>query len=127
MILNELLEFILVGLGAFLGGCLRGMLGDTFNNKYSRYPWGTLLANVIGCFLIGIIAAKLEDKTLTNLSNLLLAVGFCGGLTTFSTFSLEVYQLLVKKKLCITWSYWIGTTLLCLTCVRLGMLSYHMM
>ena len=124
---NMLLGFSLVGFGAFFGGCLRGMLGGVFNTEESPYPWGTLLANLIGCYLIGIITAMVADKTLTNYANLWLSIGFCGGLTTFSTFSLEVYQQFLKRESHIAWLYWIGSTLLCLIFVFLGAFSHHIL
>lgn len=124
--LNVLVTASLVGVGAFFGGCLRGILAEIFNHPQAKYPYGTLFANVLGCFLIGIIAAKVSDQTLTSLGSALLATGFCGGLTTFSTFTLEVYQLFSKEKALRASTYWLGTTLLCLLCVLFGIAVYHL-
>ena len=59
-----------------------------------RFPWGTLVANVIGCFVIGILAVVIIDKQILGPQwRLFLITGFLGALTTFSAFSLEAIQL----------------------------------
>ena len=71
-----------------LAGWVYGALGTNF-------PYGTLLVNLIGCFLIGFLAALSEEKFLLGPeARLLLMVGFCGAFTTFSTFMLETANLL---------------------------------
>ncbi len=60
-------------------------------------PWGTLVVNVLGCFLIGAIVTLIARHTTDNSSHwalLLLSTGFCGGFTTFSSFALEGIQLI---------------------------------
>lgn len=60
----------------------------------SHFPWGTLIANVIGCILIGVLAVIIVEKQLLGPQwRLLLITGFLGALTTFSAFSLEAIQL----------------------------------
>ena len=115
-----ILEFCLAGVGAFFGGCLRALLSDVFNKKDDAYPYGTFLANIIGSFLVGIFLGMVSDKGLSQTSNVLLITGFCGGLTTFSTFSSEVYQFFVERKDSKAWTYWIGSCILCILCVFIG-------
>ena len=82
------LLFIFVG-GGF-GSVLRYAIGKWLNATENGMPYGTFAANVLGSLLIGIIlglAAK--NETLSQNSILLLATGFCGGFTTFSTFAYE--------------------------------------
>ena len=79
-----------------LGGCLGALCryGITLMSTRfidSRFPWGTLLANLVGCFLIGVIFALAERSTLVSPSTrLLIMTGFLGALTTFSTYALEM-------------------------------------
>ncbi|MFS1663836.1 fluoride efflux transporter CrcB [Streptococcus sp. zg-JUN1979] len=114
-------EFCLAGVGAFFGGCLRALLADVFNQKKDSYPYGTLLANLIGSLLVGIFLGIVATKGMSNASNVLLITGFCGGLTTFSTFSLEVYQLFANRHDQRAIIYWIGSCVLCICCVFLGL------
>ncbi|MDG1039359.1 MAG: fluoride efflux transporter CrcB [Polaribacter sp.] len=88
-------QLLLVFIGGGFGSALRFLFGKFLNNSETGIPYGTFLANVLGSLLIGIIlgyAAKSE--TLTQNHTLLLATGFCGGFTTFSTFAYENHVLL---------------------------------
>lgn len=83
-------QLLIVFLGGGIGSILRFLLGKHFNSASTGIPWGTFTANILGSFLIGIIlgfAAKYN--TLSENQTLLLATGFCGGFTTFSTFAYE--------------------------------------
>jgi len=83
-------NILLVFVGGGFGSVLRYLIGNYLNTSYSGIPYGTLAANVLGSCLIGIIlglAAK--NDTLSQSHTLLLATGFCGGFTTFSTFAYE--------------------------------------
>jgi len=88
--------FLITGAGGFLGSGIR-YLSQRFIAHYLpvSFPYGTLLINITGSFLIGIIFA-LGDKSriLSPDMRMFLAVGFCGGFTTFSSFSLDSYGLL---------------------------------
>lgn len=90
-----MLKFLVVMLGCALGGAFRYLI-STYMNKFLDFPIGTLSVNIIGCFLIGLIATFLTEK-MENPSpyiSLFLTVGFLGGLTTFSSFSNETLYLL---------------------------------
>ncbi|MCH3882866.1 MULTISPECIES: fluoride efflux transporter CrcB [Tenacibaculum] len=83
-------QLFLVFIGGGFGSVLRFIIGKWLNNSENGIPYGTFAANILGSLLIGIIlglAAK--NNTLTENSTLLLATGFCGGFTTFSTFAYE--------------------------------------
>lgn len=83
-------QIILVFLGGGFGSVLRFLVGKSFNNPVSGIPWGTFVANILGSLLIGLIlglAAK--SQSLSQNQTVLLATGFCGGFTTFSTFAYE--------------------------------------
>jgi CrcB protein len=83
-------QIVFVFIGGGFGSVLRYVIGKWLNNSESGIPYGTFVANILGSLLIGIIlgyAAK--NDTLSQHSTLLLATGFCGGFTTFSTFAYE--------------------------------------
>ncbi len=83
-------QLVLVFLGGGVGSALRFILGKYFNSSENGIPYGTFATNIIGSLLIGIILglASKNDSLTTN-QTLLLATGFCGGFTTFSTFAYE--------------------------------------
>lgn len=83
-------QLILVFIGGGFGSIARFLLAKYFNSTANGIPYGTFIANILGSLLIGLIlgfAAK--NDTLTQNQTLLLATGFCGGFTTFSTFAYE--------------------------------------
>lgn len=85
-----------VTLGGAIGSASRYALSYAVQSRvHSGYPWGTLLVNVTGSFLVGLIMRyALAGQALSAETRLLLTVGFCGGYTTFSTFSYETARLL---------------------------------
>ena len=87
-------QLFFVFIGGGLGSVLRYIIGRYLNQTGSGFPLGTFTANILGSLLIGIIiglAAK--NNTLSQNQTLLLATGFCGGFTTFSTFAYENHVL----------------------------------
>lgn len=80
----------LVFLGGGLGSVLRYLLSSFLNNSETGIPYGTFLANIVGSLLIGLILGiAMKNQNLSQEAVLLLATGFCGGFTTFSTFAYE--------------------------------------
>ena len=83
-----------VGIGAALGAWLRWALGLLYNSLFPAIPPGTLLANLIGAYVIGCaVGAFTQWPAIAPEWRLLIVTGFCGGLTTFSTFSAEISAL----------------------------------
>lgn len=82
---------LLAGSGSFIGGVLRYLTQLMFSKFYSgSIPMGTLVVNIIGSFLIGVIFALSEKSDIISQeTKIFLAVGICGGFTTFSSFSIE--------------------------------------
>lgn len=84
------MKYLIIFLGGGFGSVLRYVISRYLNNFETNIPYGTLLVNIIGSFLIGImIGLTLKNNLLTQNQTLFLAVGFCGGFTTFSTFAYE--------------------------------------
>lgn len=87
-------NFILVFIGGGLGSGLRYILSK-YLNASTLIPYGTLIANIGGSLILGIaLGWAIKTNNLSTPTNLLISVGFCGGFTTFSTFSFENYALL---------------------------------
>lgn len=83
-------QLFLVFIGGGFGSILRFLLGKWFNSTTDGIPYGTFAANILGSLLIGIIlGVAAKNDSLTQNQTLLLATGFCGGFTTFSTFAYE--------------------------------------
>ena len=86
-------NLLLVGLGGATGSMLRYLCQRAWN---SQFPYGTLIVNLAGCFLIGLLWGSLKEGETQK--RLLLATGFCGGFTTFSAFTQESMQLLMENR-----------------------------
>lgn len=86
---------LIVGLGSALGGILRYLLFKVTNNSESFFHVGTLLANIIGCFVLGLIVGFVDHGYgLSNNLKSFLVMGVCGGFTTFSTFINDSFGML---------------------------------
>jgi CrcB protein len=86
---------LLVFVGGAIGAPTRYLLDRLVQARHPwRFPLGTLAVNVIGCFLLGVLAASAASSQ----QHALLGTGFCGGLTTFSTFSVETVELLHGRR-----------------------------
>ncbi|PSF05150.1 fluoride efflux transporter CrcB [Marinobacter fuscus] len=84
-----------VSVGAIIGANLRWLLGLWLNSSYHAIPWGTLVANLAGGWLVGLLMAFFSQSTsLAPEWRLFAVTGLCGALTTFSTFSLEMFAAL---------------------------------
>jgi CrcB protein len=91
--------FLAVGIGAAFGAWMRWGLGHWLNAVYPAIPLGTLAANLLGGYLIGVaLAFFAQHPGLPPEWRLFLITGLLGGLTTFSTFSAEVYTLIARSQ-----------------------------
>ena len=85
---------LLVALGAAVGAPLRYLTDRLVQARHdSVFPWGTLAVNTVGSFLLGLLAAGLSAHGLPPQAMAVLGVGFCGALTTYSTFGYETVRL----------------------------------
>jgi len=91
-----MLQFILVAVGGAIGSLLRYYVGlSAVRVAGPNFPWGTLTVNIVGCFLIGLIAEMITLKYGEAVPlRLLLITGFLGGFTTFSAFFLDTIVLM---------------------------------
>jgi fluoride exporter len=116
--------YLCVLIGAAIGGVGRyGLSGVIANWTGATFPWGTLIVNVTGCFVIGVFDTLTgPDGIFLVPANLrvLVMVGICGGYTTFSSFSLETLNLARNGEWVASGAYILASTAFCLIGVWLG-------
>lgn len=120
------MTYLLVAIGSALGGVGRFWLSGLIANRFGQsFPWGTLIVNVTGSFIIGFIGALAVpdgrmSSRMRSFSTEFLMIGVCGGYTTFSSFSLQTLNLARDGE----WLYAGGNVMLsvflCLVAVWLG-------
>lgn len=113
------MNFVYVALGGALGAILRYAL--SLVTVKIDFPLMTFLTNLIGAFLIGLIAGTAVKKNMNQNLVLFLKTGFCGGFTTFSTFSLEAFNLLESGAYVTAGLYILLSLVCCIAGVALGM------
>ncbi|MCG9972959.1 fluoride efflux transporter CrcB [Christiangramia crocea] len=119
-------NLILVFIGGGLGSSLRYLI-SRYLNASSLIPYGTFLVNILGSLLLGaILGWAIKTNTLNHPTNLILGVGFCGGFTTFSTFSFENYSLLKSGDYLSFSIYFFGSLFLGILAVLIGILIAKM-
>ena len=93
-------NLLFIGIGGFIGSIARYLIGNPLNiSTASSLPIGTLLVNIIGSFIIGLIIGLDHRFLLPSPWKLFLTTGVCGGFTTFSAFSIETVGLLQEQKI----------------------------
>ena len=116
------MTLLLIALGGAAGSVLRYLLGGRAQHFAPHgFPLGTLFVNVVGCFLVGILIRQFMNIQTHNYLRALLVVGFCGGFTTFSTFSMETVGLIEGGEYSSAIGYIALSITLCLTATFAGM------
>lgn len=113
-----MINCICVGAGGFIGAVLRYLISQLPLGTTGGFPYKTLFINILGAFLIGLIAAyTLKGHPADPRFILFLKVGICGGFTTFSTFALESMDLMQRGSVATAVIYIVLSVLLCLAAV----------
>lgn len=114
---------LLVGIGGFFGSIARyGVKILTDKYLYSNFPFGTFLVNILGCFIIGLLFGMVQRQQLDNTSWLIVATGFCGAFTTFSTFALETNVLMADRQSVMAMGYVLASLVLGILLCRVGII-----
>jgi len=122
--MNMIKDIVLVGIGSGLGGICRYLISLLMSQVRSGFPWGTFVVNVAGCLLIGLLwGVTSRTHNLSPSFSLFLMVGFCGGFTTFSTFSKEGLSLLQADNYLLFTLYVLVSVALGLAAVGLGYIA----
>jgi CrcB protein len=88
-------ELAAIFAGGAVGAVLRALVGDALPRSAGAWPWATLLVNVAGAFLLGLLITRLQERLPpSTYRRPLLGTGLCGGLTTFSTMQVELLDML---------------------------------
>ena len=118
----NILSILMVGIGGFVGSCSRYMLTIMFEKSNAEFPFGTLMSNVIAALLIGfIIGMERQSPVLSHNVKLFLTTGLLGGLSTFSTFSMETVYYFENGKFILAAGNILLNLGLCLVCVCIGL------
>ena len=114
-------HILIVFFGGGIGSVLRYLIGKWLNSSSDGVPYGTFMANILGSLLIGVILGLAsKNNSLTQSQTLLLATGFCGGFTTFSTFAYENHVFLKSGDFTSFALYTIGSFIIGFLAVFLG-------
>lgn len=117
-------SFIFICVGAIFGALSRYYLSLFCFKKWgNRYGYGTFIANLTGSFLIGIISTIISQKFMPLEIQKMLLIGFLGSYTTFSSYILDSSNLFREKRFTEGFFYWLGTPLLGLIFIELGIFT----
>jgi fluoride exporter len=114
---------LLLAVGGALGAVARYSVANwVYRRMGTGFPWGTLVVNVVGCFLLGVVMTGFAESPLHVQVGALVAVGFLGDFTTFSTFTYETVMLVRDRQWTRALAYQLGSVVLGVLAVVAGML-----
>lgn len=123
MLPDTIRNIIAVGAGSFIGGIARYIVSLAMKGISKGFPWATILVNLLGCLIIGLLWGFLSRNVSESTSwGLFLTVGLCGGFTTFSTFSKEALTMLQTGQI---WGFASYIALSILAGIALVALGYY--
>jgi CrcB protein len=118
---------MLVFLGGGLGSVVRYLAGLSFSKSINTFPYQTFLVNVIGSLLIGLLLGYFNTQESTSPQwKLLLVTGFCGGFTTFSTFSFETISLIKTNQIGTAFLYVMLSLIIGIVATYIGYLLFEL-
>lgn len=117
-----MIRVLLVGLGGFLGTLARYWLSGLIARRYGEtFPYGTLIVNALGCFLIGFLFYIFYERTLTApTERTVVLIGLLGGFTTFSSYGLQTFTLLRNGEVFLALTNIAASNVICLVLVWAG-------
>jgi len=117
-------EIVFVGAGGFFGASLRYLISSwlTQFNRFS-FPVGTFTINFIGCVLLGLFVGLGLEKLFSSSLKEFAIIGFLGGFTTFSTFGLEIFEMLQAGQYKVATTYVVGSIVMGVVGIAGGMLA----
>jgi len=119
--MRYLLDSVWVALGAAIGANARYWLGYVLSSRgFPDFPWPTLLVNVTGSLALGAFLALTVTHGWGHGSRLFVAVGICGGFTTFSAFSAEMVRLIEERQIAPAMGYFLASNLLSISACLAG-------
>ena len=125
--MKTMMPLLIVGLGGGIGSILRFLLSLLGQRFSITFPHGTLWANLLGCFVIGLVAALAsETEALSPSTRLFLATGLCGGFTTMSTFNYELFRFVQAAEYAYAAGYFFLTIAGCAVMFLLGTLAIRL-
>jgi CrcB protein len=113
------MSYLFVFIGGGLGAISRFLLAKLLATPNTHFPWATFTANVIACIIMGFLFSVLSDKT-DNKYYLLLVTGYCGGFSTFSSFTAENLELLQSGHAALALLYSFLSVIICLLAIFVG-------
>lgn len=123
--MNNLVALMIGGIAGTLARY--ALTGAIFHKMGMDFPYGTLVVNLLGCFLVGFLDVLIERKfTVPSTVRLMMITGFCGAFTTFSAYILETYALIKAGALLKVFAYVCGSVSLGLILFRVGMLTANL-
>ena len=126
--MSKIFSILLVGAGGFIGTILRYLLSLVGQRLSFTFPHGTLWANLLGCFAIGIVTTLATTTESISPSNrLFLTTGICGGFTTMSTFTYETFQFAHDSEYLYAALYCVATIAGCAAMFYIGALTVKLL
>ena len=118
-----MINLILVATGGATGAIFRYILTNLSKTIFMSSIYGTLMVNILGCFLIGYLITSDFSKNISeNFVKFFLIIGLLGSFTTFSAFSFEIVNLMMSKKLLFSFFYILASVIVCILSAYLGMM-----
>lgn len=115
------MNYLLVFLGGGLGAVCRFAVSRFFGFSSSGFPLGTLMANVISCLILGLLLGWIMAKGENQKMMLFLMTGFCGGFSTFSSFSADALKLFEDGQSPMALMYILISVIVCILSILIGM------